>query len=73
MNNTISTNLRMRYNPKEGTDLYVVLNQGLNTDRKSRLDPHLPVVEQPGSNRQVCKNIYTMTVTYKIAIIVEKN
>jgi hypothetical protein len=45
LNNTISSNLRLRYNPKEGTDLYVVLNQGLNTDR-TRLDPHLPVVDK---------------------------
>ena len=44
LSNTISTNLRMRYNPKEGTDLYVVLNHGLNTDR-ARLNPHLPVVD----------------------------
>jgi uncharacterized protein DUF5916/cellulose/xylan binding protein with CBM9 domain len=43
-NDAISSNLRFRYNPREGTDLYVVFNQGLNTDR-SRMDPHLPVVD----------------------------
>jgi len=43
-NDAISSNLRFRYNPREGTDLYVVFNQGLNTDR-TRLDPHLPVVD----------------------------
>ncbi|HET9824018.1 MAG TPA: hypothetical protein VFP87_01725, partial [Chitinophagaceae bacterium] len=45
LNHAISTNLRFRYNPREGTDLYVVLNQGLNADR-TRLDPHLPVVDK---------------------------
>ena len=44
LNHAISGNLRFRYNPREGTDLYVVFNQGLNTDR-TRLDPHLPVVD----------------------------
>jgi hypothetical protein len=43
LNRTISSNLRFRYNPREGTDLYVVFNQGLNTD-VTRMDPHLPVV-----------------------------
>lgn len=41
----VSSNIRFRYNPREGTDLYVVFNQGLNTDR-TRLDPHLPVVDK---------------------------
>ena len=44
LNHAISSNLRFRYNPREGTDLYIVFNQGLNTDR-TRLDPHLPVVD----------------------------
>jgi len=43
VNHTISSNLRFRYNPREGTDLYIVINQGLNTD-VDRLDPHLPKV-----------------------------
>ncbi|HXL54761.1 MAG TPA: hypothetical protein VN958_00805, partial [Chitinophagaceae bacterium] len=43
LNNTISSNLRFRYNPREGTDLYVVFNQGLN-DNTERLTPHLPFV-----------------------------
>ena len=38
-----STNLRFRYNPKEGTDLYIVINQGINNNR-SRLDPKLPYI-----------------------------
>ncbi len=43
LSNQISNNLRIRYNPQEGTDLYIVFNQGLNEDR-IRLTPHLPVV-----------------------------
>ncbi|HNA57170.1 MAG TPA: DUF5916 domain-containing protein [Chitinophagales bacterium] len=39
-----SANLRFRYNPQEGTDLYIVLNQGLNNDR-DRLDPKLPYAQ----------------------------
>ncbi len=33
--------MRLRYNPSEGHDLYVVYNHGLNTDR-FRVDPVLP-------------------------------
>ncbi|UCH63087.1 MAG: carbohydrate binding family 9 domain-containing protein [Fidelibacterota bacterium] len=29
----IGINTRLRYNPREGTDLYLVYNEGLNTDR----------------------------------------
>ncbi|NTU50988.1 MAG: carbohydrate binding family 9 domain-containing protein, partial [Candidatus Aminicenantes bacterium] len=32
----VSANVRFRYNPREGTDLYLVYNEGLNTDRLSR-------------------------------------
>ncbi len=35
-------NIRMRYNPREGNDLYIVYNQGINTDRGS-YDPLPPV------------------------------
>jgi hypothetical protein len=38
----IITNLRIRYNPKEGNDLYLVFNEGRNTDL-TRLEPNLPV------------------------------
>ncbi len=34
-------NLRLRYNPREGTDLYLVYNDNLNTDRQ-REEPALP-------------------------------
>jgi hypothetical protein len=37
----VSGNFRFRYNPHEGTDLYFIINQGLNTEL-DRFDPHLP-------------------------------
>lgn len=41
--NLISTNFRFRYNPREGTDLFLVVNQGNNTNRY-RLDQELPIM-----------------------------
>lgn len=41
--NAISTNFRFRYNPREGTDFFLVLNQGNNTNR-FRLNPELPMM-----------------------------
>jgi hypothetical protein len=40
--NIILTNLRLRYNPKEGNDIYLVVNEGRNSDPTSE-DPPLPV------------------------------
>jgi hypothetical protein len=37
-------NLRFRYNPTEGTDLYVVYNQNANTNRNA-LQPRLPFTD----------------------------
>ncbi len=37
----VALNLRLRYNPREGTDLYLVYNDLLNTDR-DREPPALP-------------------------------
>lgn len=37
-------NLRLRYNPREGNDLYVVYNHGLNTDRFG-YDPVRPLTD----------------------------
>jgi hypothetical protein len=39
--NLVSMNTRLRYNPAEGHDLYVVWNQGLNSDLDIR-EPRLP-------------------------------
>lgn len=41
LSRTIGSNFRFRYNPKEGTDLYLVINRDSNTYRRS-FDPHLP-------------------------------
>jgi len=43
--NKVLSNVRFRYNPKEGTDLYVVFNEGRNTwlDREV---PNLPDFDQ---------------------------
>ncbi|GAB4511323.1 MAG: hypothetical protein Tsb004_15590 [Allomuricauda sp.] len=40
-------NLRFRYTPKEGTNLYIVYNQNINAER-NRLTPTLPVFESQG-------------------------
>jgi hypothetical protein len=37
----VTANLRIRYNPREGNDFYIVYNDGLNTDRLSEI-PILP-------------------------------
>jgi hypothetical protein len=33
----VSANVRFRFNPREGVDLYIVYNEGVNVDRLSRL------------------------------------
>jgi len=38
-------NVRLRYNPREGTDLYLVFNEGFNTDRLGA-SPALPFTSQ---------------------------
>lgn len=37
----VTANIRLRYNPREGNDLYIVYNEGLNTDRLREV-PNLP-------------------------------
>lgn len=39
--NSLSTNIRFRYNPREGNDFYIVLNDGRSTYRDLE-DPRLP-------------------------------
>ena len=36
-------NVRFRYHFREGTDLWLVYNEGLNTERSNGLDPRLPL------------------------------
>jgi len=42
--NTVSANVRFRYNFREGNDLWIVYNEGMNTDRR-RLTPTLPFTD----------------------------
>jgi hypothetical protein len=41
---TVSANVRFRYNFREGNDLWIVYNEGMNTDRH-RLTPTLPFTD----------------------------
>lgn len=56
--NSLSTNFRLRYNPREGNDFYVVLNEGRNTYRDLE-DPRLPAF----NNRSILLK-YTYTFTF---------
>lgn len=38
-------NTRLRYHVREGHDLWLVYNEGINTERDTRLGPRLPVTE----------------------------
>jgi len=51
-------NLRLRYNPREGNDLYLVFNEVLNTDRAGRI-PHPPL---SGSRAILIKYSYTFNL-----------
>jgi hypothetical protein len=42
--NGVIANVRLRYNPREGNDLYLVYNHGIHTDRE-RLEPMLPFTD----------------------------
>jgi hypothetical protein len=56
--NEIITNLRLRYNPKEGNDLYLVFNEGRNTNLTREL-PNLPVYS---SRAVMLKYTYTFNL-----------
>lgn len=51
----VLANARLRYNPKEGTDLYIVYNEGYNTERYRGI-PALPI-----SNARTIMLKYTYT------------
>ncbi|MFC2129708.1 hypothetical protein ACFLQX_02885, partial [Bacteroidota bacterium] len=51
----VLANVRLRYNPKEGNDLYLVYNEGYNTDRYRDI-PIYPV-----TNRRTIMIKYTYT------------
>jgi hypothetical protein len=56
-------NVRFRYNPKEGNDLYLVYNSGYNTDLL-RETPNLPVID---NNTIILKYTYTFILDKKKA------
>ena len=58
LTNTFIGNIRLRYNPREGNDLYIVYNDDLNTSRNSEV-PTLPVFN---SRTLVFKYTYTFNV-----------
>ena len=57
-NNAIISNFRLRYNPKEGNDFYLVFNEGRHTNLNSEI-PELPLI----SNRTILvKYTYTFNL-----------
>jgi len=56
--NEVMTNLRFRYNPKEGNDLYLVFNEGRNTD----LDREIPKLPVYNSRSILLKYTYTFSL-----------
>jgi hypothetical protein len=56
--NGIITNLRLRYNPKEGNDLYLVFNE----DRNSALSRELPNLPVYNSRAVMVKYTYTFNL-----------
>ncbi len=53
----VDFNVRMRYNFSEGTDLWIVYNEGLNTERS--LDPGQPTPPLSLSRAIIVKYSYT--------------
>jgi len=56
--NEIMTNLRFRYNPREGNDLYLVFNDGRNTN----LDREIPRLPVYSSRSFLLKYTYTFSL-----------
>ncbi len=53
--NTVITNIRIRYNPREGNDFYLVYNEGLNTNRYRQS----PIPPFKGNRAVMIKYTYT--------------
>jgi hypothetical protein len=53
--NTVITNIRIRYNPREGNDFYLVYNEGLNTNRYRQS----PIPPSTGNRAVMIKYSYT--------------
>ena len=55
INKTVISNIRLRYNPKEGTDIYLVYNSDLNTN----LDREIPTLPYYNNQTLLLKCSYT--------------
>lgn len=57
----LTPNVRIRYNPKEGSDLFIVYNEGINIDSspENKLDPRLPRMQ---ARSILLKYTYTFTL-----------
>ena len=53
----VIVNARFRYNPREGNDLYVVYNEGLNTDRFREV----PILPRTSDRTLMLKYTYTLS------------
>ena len=56
----VVTNVRLRYNPREGVDLYVVVNEGRNTDREREG----PIVPAYSDRTLLLKYSHTFRLTF---------
>jgi len=56
--NNLSSNIRFRYNPREGNDLYFVFNDGRSTNR----DSEFPALPSFNSRSVLLKYTYTFTL-----------
>ena len=54
----IITNIRFRYNPREGNDLYIVYDEGLNTD----MEREIPVLPRTSNRTIMLKYSYTFNI-----------
>jgi hypothetical protein len=58
--NMVISNIRLRYNPREGNDLYIVYNENLNTGRFD----HLPVRPRSQNRALMVKFTYTINTSH---------
>ncbi|MGI9174310.1 MAG: DUF5916 domain-containing protein [Rhodothermales bacterium] len=59
--NLVTPNVRLRYNPTEGSDLYIVYNEGVLTDRLPS-DPILPRLPRTQARQILLKYTYTFAL-----------
>ncbi|MFC2125026.1 DUF5916 domain-containing protein [Bacteroidota bacterium] len=57
-NDGVLTNIRYRFNPSEGHDLYIVYDEGLNTDREREI----PVLPRSNNRTIMLKYSYTFNI-----------